>query len=132
MDEQLLMKLGFSPKGVGIASFEHFGLRIGARARLVSADSETSWGTVIKLFPDEIKKLYSNKSFIDYQPVDVNVRLETGELKDAISYLLPANALAGSNLEYAVNLRITAHKVGLPTEAIETIENWTVNRESDF
>jgi hypothetical protein len=86
MDEQLLVKLGFSPADFQIASLDHFGLRIGDRATLVKADSEISWGTVMKLFPDELEKLYSDKPLIDYKPVTVNVRLQTGELIEAVSY----------------------------------------------
>lgn len=54
MDEQLVAKLGFSPKDMQIASLEQFGLRIGDRATLVNADSEISWGTVMNLFPEEL------------------------------------------------------------------------------
>jgi len=126
MDENLLKTKGLDPSGIEKAWIEGFGLRIGERASLVKSKTERAYGLIMLMSHKELKELYSEKSVSDYVPENVTATTSNNKELIATTYNLPAEKLAGQNVQYAASLAKLVKNLGFPSEYIEEIEKWTV------
>ena len=124
MDADLLTEKGLHPRNSRLAYLTGYGLRIGARATLEYSKKERVFGSIIQLHREELEKLYSDKSVMDYIPRQMVANDMEGNPVAAISYILPMRNVAGSNAGYAGSLSIAARKIGLPEDNIKEIEAW--------
>ena len=116
MDVNILSKKVISFSNPRIATLNDYALRIGNRASLIPCHDEKSYGIVMTVKPDEIKKLYSEKSVSDYIPEKVEVITELNESINATCYNLPAEKMSGSNEKYALSLYALAEKLEFPKD----------------
>lgn len=124
MDQELLKGKGFSPSNSKHAYLLGYRLRIGARATLVPHSGARSYGTVMELENRELEDLYGSDGVEDYVSKTVKVNTISGELLEAITYILPTEKTSEINSEYAVKLSSTAKKLNLPASYIKEIEAW--------
>ena len=125
MDAALLREKGLHPTAGKIAWADGYGLRIGARATLVRAESERAYGVVASLTRDELDRLYSGPGVSEYLPEQLEVCDQSGGKTTVLCYNLPLSKLAGSNPEYAKALAVAAEKCGMPASYVEEILSWT-------
>ena len=124
MDEDILKEKGLNPLDSKLVYLTEYGLRIGERATLEYSKDERAFGSVMQLRSEELEKLYSDKSVVDYVPLQVFTTDMQGKSIEAISYILPMIKVSGSNRGYANSLAIAAKKIGLPGDYIKEIEAW--------
>lgn len=121
MDDNLLRSRGIVPVNPRPATVEGFGLRIGKRATLVTARHERSYGMVMGLTHEELKRLYSGPGLEQYRPEAVSCTTFAGELVSALCYNLPGAPPANEiNEEYAGQLRAVLARLGFPAEYVES------------
>lgn len=116
MDMTLLSAQGLHPRDPRHAHVDGYGLRIGERATLVVSPQEQAFGIVAKLTRKEIDALYSGAGVADYRPEEVSIQLENGERIPALCYNLPAESIAGRNVEYARKLLEVAQRLAFPEQ----------------
>jgi hypothetical protein len=122
MDADLLQTKAIVAVEQRPARLDGFGLRIGKRATLVPADNESSYGIVMSLTPQDLKKLYSAPGLEEYVPEAVSCKTLSGETVCALCYnLTKAPAPGEANSEYAIQLRNVLKKLGFPQEYIERV-----------
>ena len=114
MDESLLAAKGVHPTARSIGYVDGYVLIIGNRATLVPAAEGRAHGVLMKLTPEEVEILYSDRSVADYASEPVVVTISEGTRVPAVCYNLPATKLAGTNPEYAADLLALAVRLGLP------------------
>ena len=123
MDADLLRKKGAHPVSVRPASLPGFALRIGQRASLVPDSAACAYGVVIELIHTAIDKLYSEPSVSAYRPEAVVVELADGSRIPALCFnLVVPPGEQESNSAYAAQLRELAHRLGLPSEYVDSIK----------
>lgn len=123
MDEELLRSKGLQPEGAEPAAVDDVALRIGLRAALVPTPGGRVYGLVFSLTLSELDRLYSEPSVQAYRPQAVLAQLASGGVVAALCYNLPQPPLpAERNPEYAAKLRALAHKIGLPSEYVASIQ----------
>jgi hypothetical protein len=122
MDAELLAGKGIVPLNPRLAALEGFGLRVGARATLVPAPGERSYGMVMGLTHAALEALYAGPGLEQYRPEAVTCVTLAGEAVSALCYNLPqAPAPQERNEAYAGRLRAILRKLGAPPEYIERI-----------
>ena len=121
MDKDLLSKKGINPVNPRKGYLDNYALRIGQRASLISRKNERSYGIVMTLGDEEVTKLYSERSVVDYVPEEVEVMLESGESLMAICYNLPGELIKGTNIDYVRSLFDLAKKLNFPKEYVDKI-----------
>jgi hypothetical protein len=123
MDQQVLDAKGVRPTDIRPASVPGLKLRIGARAALVPAPTGTVHGLLMKLSHADIERLYSEASVQAYRPEPVLAVLVGGATVAALCYNLPQPPSPDErNVEYASKLRSLAHRIGLPTDYVASIQ----------
>lgn len=123
MDQDVLHSKGIEPQSAELASIPGFALRIGQRAALVPNPNGSVHGVVMSLTPAELERLYSEPSVRAYKPQAVLAHLASGGIIAALCYNLPEPPAASErNPEYAAKLRVTAKKVGLPSDYVASIQ----------
>lgn len=122
MDPQALEVKGLKPMNVRRARVERFALKIGDRATLVPDKDASVYGTIASLTYDEIDRLYSEPSVVDYRAEPVLAQLEDGSAELALCFNLPTMPDGKStNPDYAAALQAVARRLGLPQAYIESI-----------
>lgn len=99
MDEDLLIGKGIHPSNRKLAFANGYGLRIGEKATLAKSVSESSYGIVMDISEDEVKRLYSAPGVSDYVPEQIEVTDKDGNTYIVQCYNLPVSKLTGSNRE---------------------------------
>ena len=125
MDESLLKEKGFHPSRPVLAYVNDFGLRIGERATLIKSEGERAYGSIMSLNEAELETLYGETSVADYVPEKLVAISTNSDSINVLVYNLPMKKLKGRNIEYARSLVNVAKKVGLPSDYIIGIEQWT-------
>ena len=121
MDESLLASKGVRPTQSIIGYIDGFRLHIGKRATLLPDANSRAFGVVMQITSKDVTALYSDQSVADYVAQPVVVRLPGDIQVSAVSYILPATLLSGTNPEYAAALLALATKLGLPASYLAHI-----------
>jgi len=121
MDQGLLAKKGIAPTKAEVAYVDGFMLRIGERATLVRAAGARTYGLMMIISPDEVKRLYSESSVADYVPESVTVKLVAGGEVEATCFNLPYGKVSGTNRAYAEALWEVANSLDLPKHYLAEI-----------
>ena len=99
-----------------------FALRIGQRATLLRIPDARVYGIVMELTHAEVEQLYSEASVRAYRPEAVLAELTDGSRVPALCFnLLVPPGPEEANSEYAAKLRELAHRLGLPSNYVESI-----------
>ncbi len=123
MDRQLLESKGIRPADIRPAVVQGFVLRIGARAALVPTPEGEAHGLLMTISHADLETLYSESSVQAYRPEPVLAVAHDGASVAALCYNLPEPPPPDErNAEYASRLRSLAHRVGLPTQYIASIQ----------
>ncbi len=124
MDAALLEDMDVHPVVLGPAELEGFRLRIGDKATLVQSDGSRSYGQLMDISLDDVKRLYSGPGLEDYTPEPVDVRLLRDQrICQALSYHLPVEKLGTTtNAAYARQLADVARRTGFPGDYCHDIE----------
>ena len=122
MDAESLVARGFSPRAVTPAILEGWVLQVGKRATLAASAAQKVHGIVMTLSAHELARLYSEPGLSDYRPVQVTVRLASGEREAAACYNLPSAASGEPpDQAYVGKLRDLARKLGFPAAYVASI-----------
>lgn len=121
MDENLLATKGIVPAEAHVGFVDGYGLRIGARASLVSCADARAYGVVMDIARSEAATLYAEESVSDYVPEPVLVELMDGTPVEATCYNLPGDRIAGANGDYAAALLKVASRLGFPDDYLDQI-----------
>ena len=124
MDEAMLKEQGLNPRNCQLACLRGYGLRIGNKATLELSEHEICYGTVMQLSNSELDQLYASAGVVDYMPQSIQVTALSGELIDAVTYILPMEMLSGHNSSYALALVAVAQKLNMPEDYINEIATW--------
>ena len=123
LDPDILIELGLSPQNIQIAKLENYDLVIGERANLIEKHNSDTWGNLIDLKEEELKKLYSEKSVDDYQPKTVSCVVDNNKNEKAVTYILPDDYKmnAAKNSDYAEKLLTVCKKYDFPESYLKRI-----------
>jgi hypothetical protein len=122
MDVELLAGKGIVPLNPRLAAVEGLGLRIGARATLVPAPGERSYGMVMELTHAALDALYAGPGLEQYRPEALTCTTLAGEVVSALCYNLPQEPPPQERNEaYAGRLRAVLRKLGVPPEYVERV-----------
>ena len=121
MDEALLASKGVRPATVATGHVDNFALHIGERATLLPEDGNRAYGVLMQITEDDAEALYADPSLADYVAETVGVHLADGNVEMALCYNLAADALSGTNPEYAAKLLTLASELGLPRPYLDHI-----------
>lgn len=122
MDVDLLRGRGIVGLNPRPASVEGFGLRIGKRATLVPAKHDRSYGMLMGLTHQQLKKFYLGPGLERYRPEAVTCTTLAGEHVSALCYNLPSPPAPDEvNEEYAGELRAVLTNLGFPEEYVERV-----------
>ena len=126
MDRSLLTEKGLHPEVIGPAVLPGYRIHIGERATLLRSTASRTYGIVMNLAHAEVRTLYSEPSVREHVREAVEVQLlDTGESVQADCYNLPPElGLAGTNPNYAVELRNLAEALQFDREYIEEIASF--------
>lgn len=122
MDSNVLRKNGVKPSNLRKGYLDDYALKIGNRASLVPAKNERSYGIVMTIEKDALRKLYAQPSVADYIPEGVSIVTETNNTIPALCYNLPMESLTGTNTSYATSLHALAKQLGFPKDYLEKIK----------
>ena len=125
MDESILKEKGFHPTSPVLAYIDGYCLRIGERATLIKSTGQRAFGAIMDLSEEELNRLYSDPSVVDYIPEQVIAHKIEGGAKNVLSYNLPKEKLVGKNKDYAISLSEVAKKIGLPQSYINEVDSWS-------
>jgi hypothetical protein len=117
-DAGVLREYGVAPTASRRAVLRGYALVIADRALMVPhAGSETA-GIVHTLTDTEVAQLYSAPGLTAYAPSAVEVQYDNGSRATVMTYNLDeSEAAKPSNAEYAVKLRASRTRLGLPVDA---------------
>lgn len=121
MDESLLAKEGISPTSSAVGYVDGFALRIGERATLLRSAGARSYGVMMTISRDDVRKLYSDSSVADYVPEPVSVEFPDGSNAEAVCYNVTLDKVGGTNKDYARSLLEVAGRLGLPGSYLDQI-----------
>lgn len=122
MDKALLLQQGIAVGDISPGYVEGFTLHIGERATLLPFINGRVYGLVMDLYPDDVKKLYSEPSVADYVSESVTVFLSDTDSIEAVCFNLPADKISGTNKAYAKSLYGLAHRLGFPEHYLDQIK----------
>ena len=115
MDAGALARKGVRASDPRIARLAGYRLCIGKRATLAPDPNDTVYGVLMQVSADDLGRLYSEPSVMDYRPEPVRVVLGDGRMLDAICYNLPPSLeQAAPDPGYAPALYELAASLGLP------------------
>jgi hypothetical protein len=115
MDPEVLAGRGIHASGPRRTRAEGYGLRIGQRATLVSAQGEHAYGMVYALTPVELERLYRQPGLEAYRPETIVVQEFAGASIAATCYnLAAAPGPDEANAAYARELRDLLLRLGFP------------------
>ena len=121
MDERLLAAKGIVPASVVPGVVDDFGLHIGARATLVRRPGSRSYGMLMDIPAEAVRRLYAEESVADYRPEPVTVELADGSRVAARCYNVPADLSGEPNRAYAQSLLELAAALEFPDPYLEEI-----------
>ncbi len=124
MDPGLLKNMGYKPKNMQQVFITDYQLVIGEKASLLPKSGAKAYGTIMELQTDELARLYAGEGVQEYIPQMVQVSTMTGEMHNALCYILPKDKVSGSNSDYAKNLALVAINLSLPGGYIDEIKTW--------
>ena len=124
MDASLLNSFGIEANNIKTAQLPNYRLHIGERATLIPEEGCVSYGLVMDIDQQELKRLYQMDGVQDYEPVPIHVVTDKDQSIEAKTYLLQEGLVSGTNSEYAKKLISVAESVGLPETAIKDIKTW--------
>ncbi len=123
MDADILRAKGAHPVNIRPACVPGFALRIGQRATLLPSPDARVYGVLMQLAHPEIEQLYSEASVRAYRPEAILAELADGSRLPALCFnLLVPPAPEEANSEYAAKLRDLAHRLGLPSDYVQSIQ----------
>lgn len=122
MDISILLKNGVTPSNPRRGYLNDYTLKIGSRASLIPCKDARSYGIVMTVDRNAIRKLYAEASVADYIPEEVVIITDTNDSVKATCYNLPAELLTGTNESYTISLYELARKQGFPDDYLEKIE----------
>lgn len=122
MDVSILLKNGVTPSNPRRGYLNGYALKIGSRASLIPCKDARSYGIVMTVDRNAIRKLYAEASVADYIPEEVVIITDTNDSVKATCYNLPAELLTGTNESYTISLYELARKQGFPDDYLEKIE----------
>ena len=100
MDVDLLAQQAFETRTIGTAKLPGFELRIGDRATLLPCKDAVSYGVLVDMPDDDLRRLYSGPGVAGYRAETVKARL----LADASEHVAQCYNLPADRLEDAVNV----------------------------
>jgi hypothetical protein len=122
MDTGVLARKGVRAIDPKIARLAGYRLRIGKRATLVPDPIESVYGIRMRVSTDDLGRLYSEPSVVDYRPEAVRVVLGDGQTVEARCYNLPSSLEQSEpNPGYAATLHELAARLGLPQSHLDKI-----------
>lgn len=124
MDFSILLENGITPTNPRKGYLKDYALIIGKRASLTPSKNEKSYGIVITVDKDAIKKLYAEPSVADYIPEEVSVITNSGIIIKSVCYNLPKELLSGTNPLYAESLYKLGNEKGLPKNYLKKIREF--------
>ncbi|MBT5187308.1 MAG: gamma-glutamylcyclotransferase [Kordiimonadaceae bacterium] len=125
MDSDLLKSSGYQPTHARIACLKDYRLLLGERATLIPEICHETWGAIISLNEQELKKLYCAPSVSDYQAIDVVCETLKGDQIEAKVYVLPNDYPLSDPIDanYANQLLDICQKIKLPISHQQMIED---------
>ena len=121
MDEAVLAQNGVQGRAPRLGYVEGYALRIGTRATLERHPDSRAYGVLMHIDQGTVHRLYCEPYVADYLPCPLTVTLDNGRIEEAVSYLLPAEDLTGSNSDYAEQLLALGSRLGFPDSYLQVI-----------